>query len=102
MDNLTTNTKVKCFILCFILASAVILSLHAVNIKPMIKNITYEELNAIHGIKIEFGIGSVDYGPIAESIISYIELYPNAKVEDLRIIKGVDDMILDQLKERWR
>ena len=62
--------------------------------KPPIKNITTSELDAIYGIK--------NGGVIMNDIQTYLIVNPNAKVEDLRQIKGVDDMIIDQLKERFR
>lgn len=102
MVNPTTNPKVKCFLKWFVFACVVVLFLSSINMKPLIKNATDVDLDGIHGIKITFGVDSVEYGVIAERIKYYLEDHPQCKVEDLRVIKGVDDMIIDQLKERWR
>ncbi len=77
-----------------ILALAVILCIGIDLYKPPLKNVTLAELDAIHGIA--YG------GVIADRINEYILENPDAKVEDLRVIKGVDDMIIDQLKARFR
>lgn len=78
----------------FILALIAILLLGISLYKPPLKNVTTEELDGIYGI--------VCCGVIMESVQTYILEHPNCKVEDLRSIKGVDDMIIDQLKERFR
>lgn len=85
------SSKVKCFAICFILAFLII---GILTYKPPLKNATQSDLDAIYGIVYD--------GVIADRINEYILEYPNAKVEDLRVIKGVDDMIIDQLKERFR
>ena len=85
------SSKVKCFAICFILAFLII---GILTYKPPLKNATQGDLDAIHGIVYD--------GVISDRINEYILENPNAKVEDLRVIKGVDDMIIDQLKERFR
>ena len=60
--------------------------------KPPLSTITASELLEVHGI------GEVRLNQIQSFILDY----PNAKVEDLRSISGVDDLIIDQLKERFR
>lgn len=85
------SSKVKCFAICFVLAFLII---GILTYKPPLKNATQSDLDAIHGI--------VYGGVIADRINEYILENPKAKVEDLRVIKGVDDMIIDQLKERFR
>ena len=62
--------------------------------KPPLKNVTTGELDAIYGIR--------QGGVIMYEIQNYILEHPNAKVEDLRSIKGVDDMIIEQLERRFR
>lgn len=81
----------KIFMLLTLLA---VLLLGASLYKEPIKNATTEDLDSIYGIKCG--------GIIMESIQEYILQNPNCRVEDLRVIKGVDDMIIDQLKERFR
>lgn len=85
------SKQVKCFVICFISA---ILIWGIVLYKPPLKNVTLGELDAIHGI--------CEGGVISDRITEYILENPDAKVEDLRVIKGVDDMIIDQLKARFR
>lgn len=70
--------------------------------KPYLNTITDEELNEVYGIKVTWIDGSVKYGTVATNIKSFLEENPKAKVEDLRIIKGVDDMIIDQLKRHYK
>jgi len=77
-----------------ILALVMILCIGIDLYKPPLKNVTQAELDAIHGV--------VYGGVIADRINEYILENPDAKVEDLRVIKGVDDMIIDQLKARFR
>ncbi len=77
-----------------ILVLAVILCIGIDLYKPPLKNVTQAELDAIYGI--------VYGGVISDRINEYILDNPDAKVEDLRVIKGVDDMIIDQLKARFR
>jgi len=102
MGNTSNTSKVKIAIVCFLIVFITFLSISMISCKPMIKDATAEQLDAIHGMQITFSDGAVKYGAIAKRIVDYIELHPNAKVEDLRIIPGVDDMIIDQLKEVFR
>ena len=102
MARASIHPKVRYFLICFIVASMVFGLCLVLSYKPSIKTATDEDLNAIHGIKITFSDGAVNYGPVAEDIVGYISKNPKVKVEDLRIIKGVDDMIIDQLKEKYR
>ena len=85
------SKEIKCFLICFVVA---FLLIGLILYKPMLKDATTSDLDSIHGIR--------NGGVIMAEIQNYITLYPNATVEDLRIIKGVDDMIIDQLKERFR
>ena len=62
--------------------------------KPSIHSATPAQLHSVHGIRYD--------GVVFEGIIEHLINNPNAKVEDLRQINGVDNMIIDQLKERWR
>ena len=79
----------------FVILALLVVLCFAIDLyKPPLKNATQDDLDAIHGI--------VYGGVIADRINEYILENPNAKVEDLRVIKGVDDMIIDQLKERFR
>ena len=80
-----------CFVVCFI-AIAIIIGIALY--KPPLSTITTEELDEIHGVKVG--------GVMIERIQSFLIDNPNAKVDDLRQIKGVDDMIIDQLKGRFR
>ena len=98
----STSNHAKIAVICFVISFSLILSVCLINYKPMIKDATAEQLDAIHGIQITFSDGTVKYGTVAKRIVDYVELHPYAKVEDLRIIKGVDDMIIDQLKEVFR
>lgn len=72
----------------------VFLLLGLVLYKPMVKNATQSDLDAIHGIKTD--------GVIISRINIFLADNPEATVEDLRQIKGVDDMIIDQLKRKYR
>ena len=75
----------------FVILALLVVLCFAIDLyKPPLRNATQGDLDAIHGI--------VYGGVIADRINEYILKYPNAKVEDLRVIKGVDDMIIDQLK----
>jgi len=78
---------------CILLVIAVLL-LGISYYKPPLKNVTQAELDGIYGI--------IYGGVIAERINDYIINNPKCKVEDLRVLKGVDDMIISQLKERFR
>lgn len=78
----------------FILALIAILLLGISLYKPPLKNASTDDLDGIYGMKCG--------GVIMESVQTYILQNPNCKVEDLRSIKGVDDMIINQLKERFR
>lgn len=70
----------------------VVLVLGVVFYKPPLSTITLSELDSIHGV------GEVRLSQIQ----AYISQNKNAKVEDLRIIKGIDDMIIEQLEKRFR
>ena len=62
--------------------------------KPNIRYATTSELDAIYGIKKD--------GVIIARIQTYINDNPDCSVEDLRVIKGVDDMVIEQLERKWR
>ena len=83
--------EIKCFLICFVVA---FLLIWLILYKPMLKSASTSDLNSIYGIR--------NGGVIMAEIQNYIIDNPNATVEDLRVIKGVDDMIIDQLKERFR
>lgn len=83
--------EIKCFLICFVV---VFLLIGLILYKPMLKSASASDLDSIYGIR--------SGGVIMAEIQNYIIDNPNATVEDLRIIKGVDDMIIDQLKERFR
>jgi len=85
--------KKQC-LLSAVIAVIIILVFAATLYKPPIKNATAAELDAIFGIKYD--------GVIIERIHDYIEENPDCSVEDLRVIKGVDDMIIEQLERKWR
>lgn len=99
MGNIRIPKKIKIALLCFLVT---FLILGILFYKPPIKNITDSELDAIKGIKVTFVDGNVNYGVISARIVDYIDKNPSCTVEDLRIIKGVDDYIINQLKERFR
>lgn len=75
-----------------ILAMLMILVIGVVFYKPPLKQITREQIDSL------YGVGEVRLYQIEQFILDN----PNVKVEDLRSIKGVDDMIIDQLKGRFR
>lgn len=60
--------------------------------KPPLKQITRDEIESL------YGVGEVRLSQIEQFILQN----PKAKVEDLRELKGVDDMIIDQLEKRFR
>ena len=76
----------------FILAMLMILVIGVVFYKPPLKQITRDEIESI------YGVGEVRLSQIEQFILQN----PKANVEDLREIKGVDDMIIDQLEKRFR
>jgi len=78
--------------LCVMMAIIILTLIVVVFDKPSLSTATSEELLAV------YGVGEHRLEQIQEFILDN----PNATVEDLRIIKGVDDMIIDQLKERFR
>jgi hypothetical protein len=83
------------YVKMFVILALVAILLFIISLyKPPLKNASTDDLDGIYGI--------VCGGVIMESVQSYILEHPNCKVEDLRSIKGVDDMIIDQLKERFR
>ena len=75
-----------------ILAMLMILVVGVVFYKPPLSSITYSELESV------YGVGEVRTHQIQEFILDN----PKAKVEDLRELKGVDDMIIKQLEKRFR
>ena len=75
-----------------ILAMLMILVVGVVFYKPPLKQITRDEIESI------YGVGEVRLSQIEQFILQN----PKAKVEDLRELKGVDDMIIDQLEKRFR
>ena len=76
----------------FIFAMLMILVIGVVFYKPPLKQITRDEIESI------YGVGEVRLSQIEQFILQN----PKANVEDLREIKGVDDMIIDQLEKRFR
>ena len=75
-----------------ILAMLMILVIGVVFYKPPLKQITRDEIESL------YGVGEVRLSQIEQFILQN----PRAKVEDLRELKGVDDMIIDQLEKRFR
>ena len=69
-----------------------ILVIGVVFYKPPLKQITRDEIESL------YGVGEVRLSQIEQFILQN----PKAKVEDLRELKGVDDMIIDQLEKRFR
>ena len=97
------SKRIRVFVICFLLAFIfTLLLMYAVCYKPSIETITDQELNAIQGVSIEWINGIPKHGKRARDIKIFIARNPNCTVEDLRVIKGVDDMIIDQLKKRFR
>lgn len=82
----------KQIMISVLIAIVFVVILGVVLCKPPLSTITTSELDAIYGVG-EFRI---------EQIQEFIIEHPNAKVEDLRSIKGVDDMIIKQLEKRFR
>ena len=99
MGHIRISQKIKIMLICFLVT---FLILGILFYKPPLKSITDAELNDIEGIKVTFVDGQVNYGVISSRIIEYIKQNPDCKVDDLRIVKGVDDMIIDQLKKEFR
>lgn len=62
--------------------------------KPPLKTVSEIELDAVYGLK--------EGGVMMGRVVEFISNNPEATVEDLRIIKGVDDMIIDQLKRHYK
>lgn len=89
MVNIRILKALSCFL---IFAMLVVLVLGVVFYKPPLSTITSSELDSIQGV------GEVRLSQIQ----AYISQNKNAKVEDLRIIKGVEDMIIEQLEKRFR
>ena len=75
-----------------ILAMLMILVIGVVFYKPPLKQITREQIDSL------YGVGEARLYQIEQFILDN----PNVKVEDLRSIKGVDDMIIKQLEKRFR
>ena len=69
-----------------------ILVIGVVFYKPPLKQITREQIDSL------YGVGEARLYQIEQFILDN----PNIKVEDLRSIKGVDDMIIKQLEKRFR
>ena len=76
----------------FILAMLIVLVIGVVFYKPPLKQITREQIDTL------YGVGEIRLSQIEQFILQN----PKANVEDLREIKGVDDMIIDQLEKRFR
>ena len=76
----------------FIFAMLIVLVIGVVFYKPPLKQITREQIDSL------YGVGEIRLSQIEQFILEN----PSAKVEDLRMIKGVDDMIIDQLEKRFR
>ena len=95
--------RIRVFVICFLLAFIfTLLLMYATCYKPSISTITDQELNNVHGVSVEWIDGMPKCGKRARDIKLFIARNPNCTVEDLRVIKGVDDMIIDQLKKRFR
>lgn len=92
----------KQLVISVLIAFVVLALLFGIFYRQPIKNITDSELDAIKGIKVTFVDGNVNYGVISARIVDYISQNPSCTVEDLRIIKGVDDYIINQLKKEFR
>lgn len=75
-----------------ILAMLMILVIGVVFYKPPLKQITREQIDSL------YGVGETRLYQIEQFILED----PNVKVEDLRELKGVDDMIIKQLEKRFR
>ena len=75
-----------------ILAMLMILVIGVVFYKPPLKQITREQIDSL------YGVGEARLYQIEQFILDN----PNVKVEDLRSIKGVDDVIIKQLEKRFR
>ena len=75
-----------------IFAMLMILVVGVVFYKPPLKRITRDEIESL------YGVGEVRLSQIEQFILQN----QKAKVEDLRELKGVDDMIIDQLEKRFR
>ena len=75
-----------------IFAMLMILVIGVVFYKPPLKQITREQIDTL------YGVGEIRLSQIEQFILEN----PSAKVEDLRMIKGIDDMIIDQLEKRFR
>lgn len=99
MAHIRISKKVKIALVCFLVTFLIFGILFY---KPPLKNITDVQLSDIEGIKVTFVDGKINYGPISARILEYIKQNPYCKVDDLRIVKGVDDMIIDQLKKEFR
>ena len=82
----------KTLICTLIFAMLMILVIGVVFYKPPLKQITRDEIESI------YGVGEVRLSQIEQFILQN----PRANVEDLRELKGVDDMIIDQLEKRFR
>ena len=70
----------------------IVLVIGVVFYKPPLKQITREQIDTL------YGVGEIRLSQIEQFILEN----PSAKVEDLRMIKGIDDMIIDQLEKRFR
>ena len=84
----------KRFVISILIAIFVLLMLIVMFGKAPLRTITKPELDAVYGIRYD--------GVIMERVVRYILNNPDCEVEDLRIIKGVDDMIIDQLKRHYK
>lgn len=82
------------------IALVVLLFIGILTYKRPLNTITNGELDAINGIRVDLVDGN--HGVISTRITDYIKQNPDCTVEDLRIIKGVDDMIIDQLRKEFR
>ena len=75
-----------------IFAMLMILVIGVVFYKPPLKQITREQIDTL------YGVGEIRLSQIEQFILEN----PSANVEDLRELKGIDDMIIDQLEKRFR
>lgn len=83
--------------LIVILLTVVIMFQH-----PHISSATMDELKEVHGLKVEIVDDREVPGIRMKMILDYISNNPDAKIEDLRILNGIDDMVIDQLNNMYR
>lgn len=82
------KNKIIALLIILVLVTSFAFAFH----KPNISTATYNELLDIHGI------GEVRLQLIGD----YISTHRNVKSEDLRVIEGIDDMVIEQLERKWK